>query len=352
LLLFWYHNRPNLRDFPIELLMQILLFSFVKEVLVRNFEKIESGKNRGQLMVTTLSTYPSLENALNQNDYKVLFLDAFGVFWGGNVQGAFPGASQTMERLFNSGKIIGILSNSSQPSSAEIKKYASRGFRQGKQFHFLITSGDVAKNLFLKECFPFPTPNKKYMLFCPPHPQFASPSSLFEGSCFTETKDVEEADFIYISIPHISGKDQVEREAFRGMVEAFLPSNKWMVCANPDCYAIEGMSQPVVRQGTIAALYEELGGKVLYTGKPFLSIYLLAMEQLRSFSISSKEEILMIGDTPETDIRGAHNFGIRSALITQTGIMAERIAHKGESSLRGLKACDTPHFFIEKFSVC
>lgn len=58
----------------------------------------------------------------------------------------------------------------------------------------------------------------------------------------------------------------------------------------------------------------------------------------------------MIGDTPETDIRGANGFGMKSALITKTGIMAERVRLRGlEKSLQGLPSTDFPTFLIEKF---
>ena len=230
-------------------------------------------------------------------------------------------------------------------------KYASHGFFQGKHFHFLLTSGDLAKHSFSSDQLPFPTPNKKYVLFCPPHPRFSHPSSLFEGSPFQETDDVSESDCIYITIPHKNGEDLEEREAFRTMVEQFLESRKPMVCANPDRYAHEhASSRPVVRQGTIASLYEEMGGQVFYFGKPFSPIYSLAFDLLNRISPTEKENTLMVGDTPETDVRGARSFGIHSALLTHTGIMAERLAHEEAFALQRLPKTDIPNVLIERFS--
>jgi HAD superfamily hydrolase (TIGR01459 family) len=302
-------------------------------------------------MTASIPTFPTLEVALNETAYSALFLDAFGVFWAGNAQGVFPGSQRTMEQLFSSGKKIGIISNSTHQSQSEIKKYASQGILQGRHFHFLITSGDLAKELFSSDRLPFPTPNKKYILFCPHCPPYAPPSSLFEESPFRETDDLLEADFIYINVPHICGVNQEERNAFHSMVKSFLPSNKPMVCANPDHYAHEGSPpRPVVRQGSIASLYEEMGGHVFYIGKPFSQIYSLALDRLNRLSPTPKEKILMVGDTPETDIRGARSFGIHSALITHTGIMAEKIAHQGPASIQSLPTSDIPNFFIERFA--
>lgn len=302
-------------------------------------------------MTPFFSIYTSLETALQSHAYSAILLDAFGVFWAGNAEGPFPGAQNTMERLFASGMKIGILSNSTQIASTDTKKYASYGFLQGKHYHFLITSGDIAKKTFCKETLPFPTPRKKYMLFCPPHPRFAHPSTLFHESAFQETDNVSEADFIYINSPHIDGEDLEEKEHFLPIVERFKRHNRPMVCANPDMYTNEGSPpRPVVRQGTIAAIYEEIGGSVFYIGKPHYQMYSAALEHFNVLSPTRKNEILMVGDTPETDMRGARAFGIHSALVTQTGIMAGRIAQKGLSALHTLNPQDLPHILIERFA--
>lgn len=302
-------------------------------------------------MTPPLPSFASLETALNSRDYSALLLDAYGVFWAGNAQGAFEGAQSTMARIFAQGKKIGIVSNSTQTSQKELSKYAAHGFIQGKHFHFLITSGDLAKDRFSSEQLPFPTPTKRYVLFCPPHPRFAHPSSLFADTPFQETNEVSNADFIYITIPHRDGEDLEEREAFRPMVERFLPSRKPMVCANPDRYAHENSPpRPVVRQGTIASLYEEMGGQVFYCGKPYSPIYSLALDRLNRISPTAKEGVLMVGDTPETDVRGARAFGLHSALITHTGIMAERLAREGTLAFQQLPQTDIPHLLIERFS--
>ena len=60
-----------------------------------------------------------------------------------------------------------------------------------------------------------------------------------------------------------------------------------------------------------------------------------------------KERILMIGDTPETDIRGAHGVGIHAALVTQTGVMAKSFETQGEeSTIRQLSERDKPDFLL------
>jgi len=263
------------------------------------------------------------------------------VFWGGNAYGLLPGSKEVMEELVASGKIVGVLSNSTQLAAKEIEKLQKHGLIQGKHYHFFITSGEVIRHLFLYDRLPFPTPRNSYWLFSDLHPKYSSHELLFHGTPYRETAAIEEADFIYLSVPHLSGEDQTNPEVFRPQVEKICSRNLPMVCPNPDLFAHEGTPpKAVVRQGSIAKIYEEMGGQVTYIGKPDQRAYRFALDQFRIWKIN-KENVLMVGDTPETDIRGARRFGMPSALITQTGMMAERIAHD-------LPPEDTPDYFIER----
>ncbi len=254
--------------------------------------------------------------------YEAILLDAYGVFWGGNEVGLFPGVLETLQKLISLGKKIGVLSNSTQLGEGMMAKLATKGLRKGEHFHFLISSGDVAKQIFTSDALSFPTPKKSYILFNPPHAKYSSPHALFEGSPFTESED---PDFIYISIPHIDNADQKDPELFREQVKTFARQNLPVVCANPDLTAHEGMPpEPVVRQGTIAKMFEEHGANVVYIGKPASICYEAAMRQFKELGITEPSNVLMVGDTPETDIRGANRAGMDSALVLDTGIMQHR----------------------------
>lgn len=284
------------------------------------------------------------------NPFKGVLLDAYGVFWGGNDCGLLPGAKELMEKLVSSGKTVGILSNSTQLAPKEINKFSLHGLIQGKHFHFLTTSGEVARHIFLNEQLPFEAPAKKFWLFGGAHPRYASHEPIFQNTLYRETPDIDEADFIYISIPHINGEDQLSPEAFRNEIEKLRETNLPMICPNPDRFAHEGKpSRAVVRQGSIAAMYEEMGGQVFYIGKPHSRAYAMAMSHFEKYACTTPLEVLMVGDTPETDIRGARLFGMPSALITQTGMMADRIAHNGlETELKALISSDSPDYLIER----
>ena len=94
-----------------------------------------------------------------------------------------------------------------------------------------------------------------------------------------------------------------------------------------------------------------MGGHVFYIGKPYNKAYDTAMSHFRKHNVTDPKEVLMVGDTPETDIRGARRCGMPSALVIQTGIMADRISHNGlERALKALSPLDSPDYFIGRLT--
>lgn len=279
------------------------------------------------------------------DNFDGILLDAYGVFWGGNDVGLLPGAKEAMEMLVSSKKIVGILTNTTQLSHKEIEKLSQHGLHLNTHFHFLLTSGDIAKQFFVSKHLPLSTKNKKYFPSSTAHPSYSHYQTLFENTPFTEAKFIDEADFIYITIPHIDGADVTDPAKFHPLIERFIPTGLPMVCANPDLFAHEGNPpKAVVRQGTIARLYENASGQVVYLGKPSRIAFESALSEFKRYGIASKDAIVMVGDTPETDIRGARNIGMASILLTQTGMMAGRTPSTIQSS-------DAPTYYMERFKL-
>lgn len=281
--------------------------------------------------------------------FQGILLDAYGVFWGGNAVGLLPGAKESMEALVSNDKIVGILSNSTQLAAKEVSKWRSHGLEQTRHFHFCLTSGEITRAIFLGESFPFPTPRRQFWVFSGGHPRFDSHEALIQGSVYRETADIDAADFIYLGIPHLNGEDQVDPERFRWQLEAIMAKQLPMVCSNPDRFAHEGNPpRAVVRQGSLAHMYEEMGGEVFYFGKPHEKAYSLAMQYFQLYNVNGRQQVLMVGDTPETDIRGARRFGFQSALVVKAGIMADRIEREGlEPAIQAISLNDTPDYFID-----
>jgi HAD superfamily hydrolase (TIGR01459 family) len=273
--------------------------------------------------------------------FKGILLDAYGVFWAGNRVGLIPNADIAMKRLVLSGKIVGILSNTTQMVDEEIKKLQEHGLIQGQHFHFMITSGELTRRIFSAQEAPFPMPKKKFWLLNKDTNAKIPAYSIFASSSIKETSQVEEADFIYICPPKIFGEDQTDVSLFEEEVKNLIQYNIPMVCSNPDFFAlIDTPPRLVIRQGSIAELYKKLGGKVFYIGKPHLFAFETAMKSFSEYAIDDPASVVMVGDTPETDIQGARNFGMKTALITKTGIFSQRP--------KNLLPEQTPDFYIER----
>ena len=63
--------------------------------------------------------------------------------------------------------------------------------------------------------------------------------------------------------------------------------------------------------GYIAKIFEDLGGEVIYYGKPYKEIY--------GMCFSNNEKVLAIGDNLRTDIRGANNLN-KDCLFISEGV--------------------------------
>lgn len=109
-----------------------------------------------------------------------------------------------------------------------------------------------------------------------------------------------------------------------------------MICANPDKIVKKG-DRILYCAGKLAELYAGLGGEVLMAGKPFAPIYDLAMAEAGRIAGREVEraEVLAIGDGPETDIRGAADYGLDALLVAEGVTDASEGLHAVEAQVLG-----------------
>ena len=98
-----------------------------------------------------------------------------------------------------------------------------------------------------------------------------------------------------------------------------------MLCANPDIRVRIG-DRLVWCAGALAAIYEEMGGKVIYPGKPHSAIYKAALARIDQ---PDPARTLCIGDSPGTDMKGAQSQGM-SGLYVGTGLKVHGTDFEGE----------------------
>ena len=126
--------------------------------------------------------------------------------------------------------------------------------------------------------------------------------------------NIDNADFILGCTPFLNSRVVDYIPLLSEAIKSDIP----FFCANPDFDTINNNSgELIICMGTIAALYENMGGKTIILGKPSKEIYI---ESTKNIPNIDKSKILAIGDSLNHDIRGAIDFGIDSLLITSTGI--------------------------------
>jgi len=73
--------------------------------------------------------------------------------------------------------------------------------------------------------------------------------------------------------------------------------------------------------GYIAKIFEELGGKTIYYGKPHKEIY--------EMCFNNSEKVLAIGDNLRTDIKGANNLN-KDCLFISDGVHRSEFHNENE----------------------
>ena len=123
--------------------------------------------------------------------------------------------------------------------------------------------------------------------------------------------------------------DEVETpEDYDSLLRELAARKVPMLCANPDRMVQRG-DVLIFCAGALAEVYGELGGAVIYAGKPYAPIYELAFERIAEAAGKAvpKDGILVIGDGVHTDLAGAASFGLDAVFVASGLHMAKTKGH-------------------------
>lgn len=269
---------------------------------------------------------------------EAFFIDVYGVLWDGTA--FYPPALDVCSKLIRMGKKVYILSNATTVSPHFKTKREKDGFIQGVHYTDVITSGDVLKTKLEQNAFLDTVTgdqNGKYFLIGLPN------DLLLNSVLHRQTTDMTQAKAIYIGA--LRGPDHVCYQDLAPFLnDATTALNKKLpaICSNPDYFAFHGNLKHVT-SGSLGKWYEENGGKVWWIGKPYSEIYEFA---LRVTGIAP-DKAVMVGDTLRTDIMGGYKAGLKTVLITGTGITADEL--KAGKTLDELTASQnvTPDYLLD-----
>ncbi len=222
-------------------------------------------------------------------NYDTFIIDLWGVIHNGVTLNS--NAIEAVENLKKKSKKIVFLSNAPRPSSKVINFLLKMNMDK-KYLEYVMTSGEAAMHAINQKKF-----GNTFFHLGP-----ARDISVFEKVKDNRT-DLQNCDFILCTGLFDEHDDDLN------YYKKFLMNHisKKLICTNPDLIVHRGSVEELCA-GSVAKVFEDLGGEVIYFGKPHKEVY--------DMCISPDEKVLAIGDNLRTDIKGANNLKIDCIFIS------------------------------------
>lgn len=240
-------------------------------------------------------------------DFDVFLLDAFGVLNIGET--AIPGVPDRIAALQAAGKHVMVVSNAAgYPKRLLLERYARLGYAIASE-NILCSREVLLAGLEMR-------PRRRWGLM-------ASQLYGFEELEHLGAEFLAEDPALYDAVEEFLFFGSAEwTEARQSILEESLKRNpRQVLVGNPDIVAPRegGLSR---EPGHFAHRLADATGVVpQFFGKPFRSIFDMALSRIPAGTDPSR--IIMVGDTLQTDILGGRNAGLRTALISGYGSLAE-----------------------------
>ncbi|MGJ4952343.1 TIGR01459 family HAD-type hydrolase [Bradyrhizobium sp. HKCCYLS20291] len=240
---------------------------------------------------------------------QVVLSDIWGVVHNGLE--SFPEACEALHRFRSQGGTVILITNAPRPADSVQRQLRKLGVAD-EVYSAIVSSGDLTRHYVADH------PGGKVFWLGPERD-----NSIYRGLDVT-LSPLEDAS--YIICTGLYDDETETAEDYRPMLLQALARKLPLICANPDI-VVERGDRLIYCAGAIAELYRELGGEVIFYGKPHRPIYERAMalaEQHAGHAVA-RDQVLAIGDSVRTDLAGAHGFGIDCLFVTR-GIHSEEFA--------------------------
>ena len=237
------------------------------------------------------------------DNYQLFYIDLWGVVHNG--VSLHQEAIKTLKEIAKKKKDFILLTNAPRPNWV-VKSFLEKLGMEKEIRDHVFTSGEAALNYLKKNLL-----NNSFFHVGPPRD-----FDLFKDFEKKKTQNIEKCD--YILCTGLFDNHDKDLKYYNKLFENNL--QKKMICTNPDLIVDRGNKRELCA-GSVAMVFEKMGGKVVYFGKPYPEVY--------NQSIDNKnKKILSIGDNLNTDIKGANLLNFDS-LIISNGIHKNEILEKG-----------------------
>ena len=237
------------------------------------------------------------------DNYDIFYIDLWGVVHNGIV--LHKKAIETLMEITKAKKNYVLLTNAPRPNKT-VKTFLEKMSMDKEIRAKVYTSGEAAltylKINHLNEKFYHIGPPRDFDLFVD-----------FEDS---KTKNIN--DSTYLLCTGLFESHDEDLNYYKKLFENHV--NKKMICTNPDLIVDRGGKRELCA-GSVALVFEKMGGEVIYFGKPFPEVYNQSID-------NTNKKILSIGDNLNTDIKGANLLDYDSLLISN-GVHKNEIKKDG-----------------------
>jgi HAD superfamily hydrolase (TIGR01459 family) len=233
--------------------------------------------------------------------YDLFLCDVWGVVHNGIA--AFPAANEALTRARAAGVTVIMISNAPRPGEV-VKKQIARYGVPASAYDDVISSGDVTREELMAR------PGARVF-----HLGAERDLPNYEGLDVTLV-DLESADLVVCTGPFHD--DTETPDDYRELLARIKARDLPLICANPDI-VVERGDRLIWCAGALAAIYDELGGKTIYAGKPYAPIYTMCLARaagLRGREVP-RSRVLAIGDGLKTDLLGAARQEIDCLFVTR-----------------------------------
>src|ERR1700744_4235174 len=222
-------------------------------------------------------------------DKNVVLSDIWGVVHNGLE--AFAEACEALHNHRRRGGTVILITNAPRPADSVQRQLRKLGVAD-ETYDAIVSSGDLTRHFVAGH------PGGKVFWLGPERD-----NSIYRGLDL-KLSPLTEAD--YIICTGLFDDETEAAEDYRAMMQQALARKLTLICANPDI-VVERGDRLIYCAGAIAELYRELGGDVVFYGKPPRPIYerAVALAAERRNRATPLARVLAIGDSVRTDLAGA-----------------------------------------------
>jgi HAD superfamily hydrolase (TIGR01450 family) len=239
--------------------------------------------------------------------YKVVFFDAFGVLK--NYQGLLPGIERTFAYLEQQNKEYYIVTNDASRSPTQLAESYHKGGLSAISADRIVSSGMLAKeylDLKVNDGIVAYLGTENSAHYIERSGLHTLPISQVDASNIEKVNAL-----VFLDDEGFNWCDDLNK-AVNLLRKRTIPA----IVANTDHAYPLAVNEVAIAIGGIARMVENIVGKeFIRFGKPDSQMFMFAYDLLREQGPISKQDIVMVGDTLQTDIWGGNKFGLDTVLV-------------------------------------